>query len=499
MEVVYPAPGAGPSLLVVSPHTSCATDPADFVPFEVAEDAKATAADPRVDSTLGCFCRQQSRRNLAAFLAPPHVTPAERLCRQWSEALVKQYGQMIGSVLAVLVLNQVLLVIYSVFIKWERPSTVSELTQSQLWKLFLSQFVNTALVIALIHANFKDTADSFPVLKVFSIGTGDYHDFNAQWFTVVGATLVLTIILQVFTTTIPPLARSYVVAPLLARFYSRRKVTQEAMNAVYMMPPWNLSLRLAQTLNVIFCILMYSGGMPILYPVGFVYCLVAYWLDKWCLLKGSRRPPAYTEDIHDFSMHLLPWAVFLHVAVAGWVYGNQALFPSRWSSLRPIAEVVFGISESKYVEVMDAYRTDPSRSVDMEFTAARFLDFSREGAWLLLLIFLACAVYYVVYYTWLLLLRPFLRPVLILLAECAGGLCPGRCGRRIDQSEEMSQPFAEAQRVMESKGMATSYALADSEFYRRAYIALQHTHQRVHALKAAEKAELSDKSAEMIL
>lgn len=146
---------------------------------------------------------------------------------------------------------------------------------------------------------------------------------------------------QVFSTTVPPLIMAFIVKPCLSCILSRGEVVQARLNEMYVLPPWNLSLRMAQTLTVVFVICMYSGGMPLLYVVGFVYSIVAFWLDKWCLLKGSSKPPAYNQSIVHVVMNFLPVAAFLHTVISGWTYGNQSLVPSEWSKLLFVAEILF--------------------------------------------------------------------------------------------------------------------------------------------------------------
>lgn len=97
MEIVYPVAGDASSMLRPVPDASCATDPSNYLSFEVAEQAKASSSDPAADATLSCFCKQQSRRNLATFMSPPYDIPAEALCKEWSQALAAQYGQMLGA------------------------------------------------------------------------------------------------------------------------------------------------------------------------------------------------------------------------------------------------------------------------------------------------------------------------------------------------------------------------------------------------------------------
>jgi len=250
-----------------------------------------------------------------------------------------------------------------------------------------------------------------------------------------------------------------------------------------------LALRLAQSLNVIFCVVMYSGGMPILYAIGFLYCVAAYWLDKWCLLRGSCRPPAYKEDIIRMSVHMLPVAAFLHTLVAAWAFGNQVLFPSEWSVLKPLAESVFGITEEKYNVVMEAYRMGQMDGVTWDFCSARFLDFARKGAWLLMIIFLASCAYYLVYWLWAVLLKPFLSPFAFLAKEGVFRLtkkCLKRCGWHrllqlllLQSQEAPTMPYEEAKVEMEAKGMTSSYRLEDNAKYRAAYKALLHTAELV--------------------
>jgi len=494
MELVYPASAHSSGSLSVVPDTSCATDPASYIEFEVATLAKAdSVGSPVGNPSLNCFCRQQASNNLAGFMTPPWSTPAEELCKEWSQEMTMTYLKVGGSVLAITVLNEVLLVIYSYFIAWERLCTVTELAKSQLGKLFLSQFVNTGLLMLLVNANIKQYPSVLAFIKVLSIGEGSYHDMTGQWYTVVGTTLILTVLAKVASSSASPIVMSQVVHPLMERFYSKKKLTQETLNAVYTLPEWNLSLRLAEGMNIIFCVVMYSGGMPILYLVGALYCLTSYWIDKRSLLRGSHRPPAYKEDVVMMSVNMLPVAAFLHTAVAAWTFGNQALLPSDWSTLQPLAESLFGITEARYLEVMESYRMGVMEGLTMDFMRARFLDFSRKGTWLLMLIFLACSVFYIASYLWALVLRPFLSPFAFLSKElilsCARG-CAKRCGWSLPPRDtKISVSWEEAKLEMEAKGMTTSYRLADNEKYHAAYKALQHTHSLVKAQTLAKASE----------
>lgn len=52
-----------------------------------------------------------------------------------------------------------------------------------------------------------------------------------------------------------------------------------------------------QLLNILFCTLMFSGGLPILLPCVSIIFAVTYWAEKWELLKLSRVPSPYAGDL----------------------------------------------------------------------------------------------------------------------------------------------------------------------------------------------------------
>lgn len=57
------------------------------------------------------------------------------------------------------------------------------------------------------------------------------------------------------------------------------------------------SLWLLQLLNILFCTLMFSGGLPLLLPCVSIIFGVTYWAEKWELLKLSRVPSPYAADL----------------------------------------------------------------------------------------------------------------------------------------------------------------------------------------------------------
>lgn len=266
------------------------------------------------------------------------------------------------------------------------------------------------------------------------------------------------------------MAKSFLLAPILRRLFRRGAVTQAAINRVYTLPEWNLPLRLAQTLSVFFAIVMYAGTMPVLNIIGFLYCILAYWLDKWCLLRGSARPPQYNEKIVVLAMDLFPIAGFLHTAWTLWTFGNSDMFPSYWSIFRPFASELFDIPLKEYNKVVAAYRdgTDNEKETYFNrFIHSRILDFSKESCWALFLVMLVFLVYLILFYLWHFFFMPILSPVLF--------WCRKHMQRTKAATTEASVPAQSgiAKRLDRRSTVVASYKLSANYKYRDAYRAIK--------------------------
>ena len=68
-------------------------------------------------------------------------------------------------------------------------------------------------------------------------------------------------------------------------------ISQQEMNELYIGDEFVLSMRHAQLLMMIFFSLMYSSGIPLLWPLGAFSAGFAYFVDKMYFVKICRTPP----------------------------------------------------------------------------------------------------------------------------------------------------------------------------------------------------------------
>jgi hypothetical protein len=220
---------------------------------------------------------------------------------------------------------------------------------------------------------------------------------------------------------------------------------------------------------------MYSGGMPILNFVGVLYCIVAYWADKWCLLRGSQQPPSYNEDILKFCMAFLPLMAIFHTLTTCYVYGNQMLFPSEWRTFMGVRGFWFfllNMDMESYDRWKSTYLEDENTDEWENYQKTRLGDFSRKATYLLLVVLLVGMAYYIVYYVYIFLLKPFVDPLKLVVLN----FLRKKCGCFIKQtgSEDEAEPDYD-QMVQESDavGRLHSYAMQDNFKYQAAYQAIE--------------------------
>lgn len=481
--------------------TACATDAANFMPYDEAFAANVIGNRGAVN----CFCIQQLSKD-PGMMTPPYETPEALLCKEWSIEQAKVYGMMGLGIIAVVLINAILKLVFSYLTSFKRLETLSENTSSQLQLLFLSQFINTGILVFAVNAKLAGLPDGISQIltELFQIGKGSYYEPNADWFIAVGAGLCITIFSQVFSTTLVPVVMSRIVAPLLM-WWARRsdsKVTFDVLKSVYVYPEWELGQRAAESLNIIACIIFYSGGMPALYAVGALYCALAYNLDKLTLLTGSKKPPAYNSDIIAKSMRFVPLFAFLHVLFACFVLSNPDIFPSDWSILRGLAEGIFGVyyedydnkgEGQDYLSTMMNWESADEKGKNemfLQYLRCRFLDFSRKSVWLLMLLFLVGCVYYILYYLYVYLLAPVLAPFLFALKSKLP------CCK--DDGEEQTETFEEAVEKMKKEGTPAGYSMLQSDAYAATAKAIQHqglVHQESMIADAAAAEQIAASAA----
>ena len=82
----------------------------------------------------------------------------------------------------------------------------------------------------------------------------------------------------------------------------------------------------SRMMSLLFCILIYSGGMPILYVIGFALYTWTYLVKKIMIFKYYQTSRTLTRTIPIFSVHFLKLGLVLHMLGAVLMLMNKDAF-----------------------------------------------------------------------------------------------------------------------------------------------------------------------------
>lgn len=83
----------------------------------------------------------------------------------------------------------------------------------------------------------------------------------------------------------------------------------------------------AQMYTYIFCVLMYSAGIPLLYPITAIFFALFYCVYKFLFLKYYQVTTRFDENLPLLSTEMLKFAIFIHIIVAAFQLSNEELIP----------------------------------------------------------------------------------------------------------------------------------------------------------------------------
>jgi len=282
-----------------------------------------------------CFCDQQIAWTGMSILAFPYESAAQKVCEPYFRRVLRDAAFMIFGALGVVVVNFVLKKLMVFLVALEKHPSWTEHNASLLHKLFWAQFANTALIVLLVNAELHGAVSKVPILGsigflVDRIGSGNHEDMTSKWYVSVGASTAFTILMNVFSTAVPPLGMMWVRRTMIKVLFKMgiKPATQEVMNKSFEDPDFDLALRASQIMNVVVTVIAYCGGFPLLLWFGTFYLFASYWLDKYVFLYGAKVPPMYSTSVAKMSTSLIPVGILIHAFLSLWAFGNQEVFPS---------------------------------------------------------------------------------------------------------------------------------------------------------------------------
>lgn len=308
---------------------------------------------------VGCYCKQV----LSQKLAETDVISAARelideeldLCGDFAEAYAASQSLTLAAAVAVIFVNVLLKAFLGALVRFERHSSVSSQARNLSIKLFVAQFLNTAILTLIVYARLPNNIE-FPLQTTISLFDGQFDDFDSRWYSAVGAAIAVTVIFNAFVPTVTPLVQYYLLAKCKRKCCAGRAATQDDLDQYFVGPNFNIAVQHSLILNTSFACLFYGGGMPILLPIACLAFVFMYLLDKYTLLRVYSLPPNFDESLTRDALHLLRYAILAHLAISAWMYGNNDVLRSELVTSSVLTSNTGGaINEEDAAEVALAY------------------------------------------------------------------------------------------------------------------------------------------------
>lgn len=280
-----------------------------------------------VTSKSGCYCEQTLKKNINEY---GYISGAKRTldednnyCYNFAYSYLMSFIFSMGTSLFTLILNSVMMNVLGCITKIERRRNKSSEIRSTAMKIFISLFVNTAIIILIVQSN-GISGKNLGLDKVGIFG-GNYEDFSSAWYEGVGSSILKTMILNMITAHIWPVLSYFIILPL-QRCCGKKAVLQDELNQLYEGEDFILVQRLPLIFNTIFVSYFYTSGMPIFCIIAACSFFILFWVDKACFLRMYKKPPNYGAELITDSLSILPLAIVLHLAVSIWMYGSNDIF-----------------------------------------------------------------------------------------------------------------------------------------------------------------------------
>ncbi len=258
------------------------------------------------------------------------------MCWDYLTEYYKYWALYIGCIFAVAAINFVIKYALLGLAKFQKFATYTEEQMSTMIKLFTSMTINMILLVLMTNLNFQSEPffeyihNNVPLGKY--IFSGSYTDFTRKWHMKVGVTLIVLMCVNVFWPQVMDVLFWVPWKKFNRACCTGGVVLQIDLNTYYEGYDFTLWDRYAYILSITYFVVTFSPGLPILMPLGAMFCFIIYWIDKMLLLRFYKKPPAYSSKINTKAFDILPYCILLHSILALFVYTSPDVYAQETSS-----------------------------------------------------------------------------------------------------------------------------------------------------------------------
>ena len=245
-------------------------------------------------------------------------------CSRFAYLFALSRGLMIMSVSMVSLLNVILEEVVKVVATWEHSHTLSAQAAAIMSKVFIGIYLNTAFILIVVNLKIPGV----------DISRGSHNGFTPEWYGSIGASLTLTMLMDIFMPHVVPTITIFIVKPLLRRFnqylsprFTTPPVTQKQINDMYSGIEFELPIRVAYVLNTVSIAITFVSGIPLMLIFATISLCLSYVVDRWFLLRFYRKGVVYDNKILAQTWNLIPFVAILSLAMSIYMLTEVSIFP----------------------------------------------------------------------------------------------------------------------------------------------------------------------------
>ena len=87
--------------------------------------------------------------------------------------------------------------------------------------------------------------------------------------------------------------------------------------------------RYSGMLTILAVTLLYSGGLPIMYPTAAVFFFITYWMEKFMLFRCYRKPIKFDSYIAKHTLNYFLFILSAHIGGFLLMYGNTPILDNN--------------------------------------------------------------------------------------------------------------------------------------------------------------------------
>ena len=218
-------------------------------------------------------------------------------------------------------IDVILEIIFQTFTEWEKHTTMTRFYLSYSIKLTIFTFLNSAVLPLIIELAFN----------------------QSEGFEILISNMLMKFLVNAFVTPIMwTLSVNYYLKKIQICLYDKKKLgskTQKELNALYELPPMNVSAKYSYISKTLLMSFLYIPIFPLGVVISFLGFSIAYWLEKINFAHYYKKPEMLNKQICEFYVSYFVVVLFAY-GVGDYLFLSDAYDTKIWSLLNII---VFGV------------------------------------------------------------------------------------------------------------------------------------------------------------